>query len=48
LYVNRIIQYKKLKLAKLPLFKTWIDANLGLYAQTFWANYKLETTRNND
>jgi hypothetical protein len=48
LYTNRIIQYKKIKLAKLPLFKTWIEANMGIYSQTFWADYKLETITIND
>ncbi len=48
LYTNRIIQYKKIKLAQLPVFKTWIEANLGIYTQTFWADYKLETITIND
>lgn len=36
LYCNRIVDNKNLALAKHPIFKDWIQANLGIYAQEFW------------
>jgi len=36
LYLNRIIEYKKTKLAENELFKPHIKSNLGMYANEFW------------
>ncbi len=36
LYLNRIIEYKKIKLAESELFKPHIKSNLGMYANEFW------------
>jgi MoxR-vWA-beta-propeller ternary system domain bpX4 len=46
LYLNRIVAFKNLPLAKHPTFKNKIDSNLGMYAQQFWKNYELETKNN--
>jgi len=45
LYANRIIDYKKLKLAKLPGYKELLLANMGLYAPEFWNEFKTEMTQ---
>jgi MoxR-vWA-beta-propeller ternary system protein len=42
LYINRIIEYKKLHLAKLPEFKEGVAANLGMFPQVLWNDFKLE------
>lgn len=44
LYINRIIEYKKIKLAKLPKFKQRIDAHLGIYVKEFWNEFNIETS----
>jgi len=36
LYLNRIIEYKKTKLAENEMFKPHIKSNLGMYADEFW------------
>lgn len=46
LYINRIIENKKIHLARHPAFIKWIDANMGMYAHEFWAEFKLETSNN--
>lgn len=43
LYINKIMEFKNIELAKHSIFKSTIDDNLGLYASTFWNTYKLET-----
>jgi hypothetical protein len=42
LYCNRIIDYKKIHMAKHPSFKGRIAANLGLHSETLWKDFKLE------
>jgi MoxR-vWA-beta-propeller ternary system domain bpX4 len=42
LYINRIIENKKIHLAKLPPFKDNILANLGIYGKKFWKEFSLE------
>lgn len=42
LYLNRIIHYKNLKLALHPLFREKISANLGLFANDYWKEFKTE------
>ncbi len=42
LYINRIIENKKIHLAKLPHFKDTILANLGIYGKEFWKEFSLE------
>ncbi len=46
LYCDKIIKYKNHSIAKHFIFKEKIDACLGLYANEFWNNYKLETQNN--
>lgn len=41
LYANRIIAHKNLHLAKHPLFHSWIQANLGMYANDFWKELRI-------
>ncbi len=36
LYLNRIIEHKKIKLAENEIFKPHIKSNLGMYANEFW------------
>lgn len=40
LYANRIITYKKIDLAKHPIFQPWIAANLGIFNNEFWKEFK--------
>ncbi|MES2132533.1 MAG: hypothetical protein V4506_09290 [Bacteroidota bacterium] len=42
LYINRIIEYKKIHLARHPVFKEWISANMGIFTQEFWNEFQLE------
>ncbi|MDI3319394.1 hypothetical protein [Pinibacter soli] len=42
LYVDRVIEYKKLKLAFHPSLKPLVQASLGMYADVFWNNFKTE------
>lgn len=42
LYTNRIIHYKKINLAKLPLFQSRVQGALGLYGDVFWKAFKLD------
>lgn len=37
LYLNRIIEYKKTKLAENDMFKSHIKSNLGMYTKEFWS-----------
>ncbi|OFY83686.1 MAG: hypothetical protein A3F72_12795 [Bacteroidetes bacterium RIFCSPLOWO2_12_FULL_35_15] len=46
LYMNRIIEYKKINLAKHQACKSWIEANLGIFTQDFWNELKLEKNIN--
>ncbi|UZR97434.1 hypothetical protein [Chondrinema litorale] len=41
LYLNRIIKYKNIKLAKIPLFYNKISSNMGIYSETYWEGFKL-------
>lgn len=41
LYTNRIIEYKKIHLAKHPAFKEGIAADMGMYSHVFWNDLKL-------
>ena len=36
LYCNRILENKNLKLAEHPVFKDWIQANLGIFSKEYW------------
>lgn len=42
LYADRIILNKKIRLAKHPAFESRIAANLGMYAQELWKEFKTE------
>jgi len=44
LYVNRIIEYKKMKHALLPGCRSLIAANLGDLGHVYWNEFKLATT----
>lgn len=43
LYINRIIEYKKTLLAVHPACKNRVAASMGIFAQDFWNEFKLET-----
>ena len=43
LCIDRIIKYKKLKLALHPKFKSGVTASLGMYQAQFWKEFNLET-----
>ncbi len=40
LCINRIIEYQKIELAKHPVLKNIIGANLGIYTNDFWKEFK--------
>jgi len=42
LYVNRIIEYKKLKLSEHPACSKVIKSSLGMYGEQLWKEFKLE------
>jgi hypothetical protein len=44
LYSDRIIRFKKIALAQHPACKDTVRASLGIFAEDFWKNYKIETT----
>lgn len=44
LYINRIIEYKKVRLASHPSCKNRVAASMGIFAQDFWNDFKLETS----
>ena len=41
LYINRIIKYKNIKLAKNPIFNNKIRANMGIYSEIYWKGFNL-------
>ncbi|RYE24810.1 MAG: hypothetical protein EOP51_06145 [Sphingobacteriales bacterium] len=46
LYVNRIIEYRKMRLAQHPAFVHTVTANMGIYAGEFWNDFKIENKIN--
>lgn len=44
LYINRIIEYKKVRWASHPSCKNRVAASMGIFAQDFWNDFKLETS----
>lgn len=46
MYANRIVEHKQVRLAKIPVFQQLIQANFGMYGETFWKDFKIETTLN--
>ncbi len=46
LYANRIANYRKLRLAEHPVFNELISANLGIYGNELWNNFKKNTEVN--
>ena len=44
LYVNRIIDSRNMALAKHPACIELVRASLGMFAEEFWKNFKIETT----
>lgn len=42
LYINRIIEHKKLHLATLSVFKEHVASNLGMYSEVLWKDFKQE------
>jgi MoxR-vWA-beta-propeller ternary system domain bpX4 len=44
LYVNRIIEYKKLALALIPPFENTVKALMGIYGKDLWKEFLTETT----
>jgi hypothetical protein len=42
LYINRIIYYKNIQLAKHPVFRDRISADMGIFANDFWKEFQLE------
>lgn len=46
LYSDRIIENKKLHLAQHPLFRQYINAQLGIYGADFWNEFKILTNPN--
>jgi len=39
LYVNRIIEYKKMGLARIPSFQNTVKAHLGIYGKELWKEF---------
>jgi hypothetical protein len=48
LYINRVIEYKKLHFANHPALTEGIKANLSIFAEEFWKGFKNEITLNHD
>ncbi len=46
LYVNRVIGYKRMPLAKHPMLKDLVKASMSIYVQDYWNNFKIEMTTN--
>jgi len=46
LYINRIIDYKRIPLAMHAPCKKWVLANIGDYGNEYWNEFKLETLIN--
>jgi hypothetical protein len=44
MYVNRVTGYKKVKLAALPALREHVAADLGIFAEELWKDFKTETT----
>lgn len=44
LYIDKIIAYKKLSLAMHAACKPLVTAQLGIFTQTFWNDFKIATT----
>ena len=44
MYINRIIENKKISLAKHPDCKGLVKANLGIFAREFWNEFKIESS----
>lgn len=44
LYVNRIVEYKKIKPAMLPAYRELIKANMGIYTKEFWNEFHTTLT----
>lgn len=40
LYLNRITTYKNIHLAKMPKINQLLQANFGIFEETFWSNFK--------
>ena len=40
LYLNRIVTFKNLKLAKIPSFNQALKANFGIFENDFWTGFK--------
>jgi hypothetical protein len=48
LYIDRVILYKNISLAKHPALKGKVNASLGLYAAVFWDEFKQATITENE
>lgn len=46
LYINRIIEFKNLQLAKHPACIELVKASLGFFEQEFWNDFKIATNNN--
>ena len=47
LYIDRIIEYKKIELAKHPLLVNGVKSSLGMYAGVYWKEFQQSVTIEN-